>query len=325
MKKIKKWKERTKGEKARTIIYWTLFAIFVAGTVLSLIYSSYIFGETSVFYKDNTTWIANDFLRGTYEHIPSMIRSIQIIVIGVVLDHVARLLMRITIAHSKKGITISQIIASFLKWAIAILAVLLILYVWGVDTTTLVASAGVLTLVIGLGAQSLIADIVAGIFIVFEGEYEVGDIIVLEGWRGTVVEIGIRCTQIQDAGGNIKIINNSEIKSVINQTKDNSVAKCYININYEEDMDKVEAAINKDLKAASEKLNKTLSDIEYKGISEFSSNGVTLFFIAKCKEEDIYQIQRDMNKILKQLLESNGISLAYQNLVIRSVEEKKKP
>ena len=324
MKKIKKWKERTKAEKAKTIVYWILFAIFVAGTILSLVYSHLIFGETSYFYLNAET-IPNTFFRACFTSIPSVIRSIQIIVIGVVLDHVLRLAMKLTIAHSKKGITIMQILASFLKWAIAIVAILLILYVWGVDTTTLVASAGVLTLVIGLGAQSLIADIVAGIFIVFEGEYEVGDIIVLDGWRGTVVEIGIRTTQIQDAGGNIKIINNSEIKSVINQTKDNSVAKCYININYEEDMDKVEEAIKKDLPEASKKLTNTLSDIEYKGISEFSSSGVTLFFVAKCKEEDIYQIQRDMNKVLKQLLEANGISLAYQNVVIHSVEEKKKP
>ena len=229
--------------------------------------------------------------------------------------------MTLFIGHTKKGITITQILASFLKWAIAIVCVLVILSVWGVDTTTLVASAGVLTLVIGLGAQSLIADIVAGVFIVFEEEYQVGDIIVLDGWRGTVVEIGIRTTHIQDPGGNVKIINNSEIKTVINQTKENSVAKCYLNINYEEDIDMVEKAIAKDLPEASKELQNTLGPIQYLGISEFSSSGVTLFFIAKCKEGDIYQIQRDMNKILKKLLQKNGIQLAYQNLVVHNAEK----
>ena len=216
----------------------------------------------------------------------------------------------------------SQIIASFLKWAIAIAVIMIILNVWGVDTTTLVASAGVLTLVIGLGAQSLIADIVAGVFIVFEGEYEVGDIIVLDGWRGTVIEIGIRTTKVEDAGGNIKIVNNSEIKAVINQTKDDSIAKCYLNINYEEDIDRVEAAIAKDLPEASKQLQNTLGDIQYKGISEFSNNGVTLFFIVKVKEVDVYQTQREMNKVLMQLLKKNNISLAYQNVVIHNVGEK---
>ena len=318
MKKIIKWKDKTKGEKARIIIYWILFVIFLAGTIVAFIFTEHVFGETSIF---NKTVSDNSFVNFCYSHIPSLIRSVQIIVLGVTLDFILKLVMKITIAHTKKGITITQILASFLKWAIAILVVLVILNVWGVDTTTLVASAGVLTLVIGLGAQSLIADIVAGVFIVFEDEYEVGDIIVLDGWRGTVVEVGIRTTKIQDPGGNIKIVNNSEIKAVINQTKENSVAKCYININYEEDLDKVDAAIIKDLPEASSKLNKILSSIEYKGVSEFSSNGVTLFFIARCKEEDIYQIQRDMNKVLKQMLEKNGISLAYQNFVIHNAKK----
>lgn len=317
--KITKWKDRTKGQKSKIIIYWILFGIFLAGTIIVFVFSDKIFGEASVF---NKVICDNSFFNAVYNHIPSIIRSIQIIVLGVALDYLLRLFMKITIAHSKRGITISQIIASFLKWAIAIAVIMIILNVWGVDTTTLVASAGVLTLVIGLGAQSLIADIVAGVFIVFEGEYEVGDIIVLDGWRGTVIEIGIRTTKVEDAGGNIKIVNNSEIKAVINQTKDDSIAKCYLNINYEEDIDRVEAAIAKDLPEASKQLQNTLGDIQYKGISEFSNNGVTLFFIVKVKEADVYQTQREMNKVLMQLLKKNNISLAYQNVVIHNVGEK---
>ena len=318
MKRKIKWKDKTKSQKTYVILYWVFFVVFLIGTILTFVFHNQIFGGNGVVSVFERKVSENNFLNFCYQHIPSLIRSIQIVIIGIVCSYLLRFLMSIFIAHTKKGITITQILASFLKWTIAIVCILLILSVWGVDTTTLVASAGVLTLVIGLGAQSLIADIVAGVFIVFEEEYEVGDIIVLDGWRGTVVEIGIRTTQIQDAGGNIKIINNSEIKAVINQTKDNSVAKCYMNINYEEDMDKVEKAILNDLPEYSSKLQKTLGPIEYKGISEFSSNGVTLFFIARCKESDIYQIQRDMNKLLKQLLEKNGIELAYQNLVVHN-------
>ena len=85
--------------------------------------------------------------------------------------------------------------------------------------------AGVLALIIGLGSQSLVADILAGIFIVFEGEFQVGDIVIIDGWRGEVKEIGIRTTKLVDVGGNIKIVNNSEIKTIINQTQELSLAK----------------------------------------------------------------------------------------------------
>ena len=315
MKKIIKWKNKSKKQKFKTIFWNVLFLLFLAGTIVVFVFYNQIYGEDSLFYE---TVSDNAFINWCYQHIPALIGSIQVIVVSVALNYLLKFLMHFTLAHTSKGITIAQILGSFLKWALSIASILVILALWGVDTTALVASAGVLTLVVGLGAQSLIADIIAGLFIVFEEEFEVGDIIVLDGWRGTVVEIGIRTTRVQDAGGNIKIVNNSEIKAVINQTKQSSVAKCYLNINYEEDLDKVQKVADENLAEVSKQVKGLLSDIQYRGVSEFSSNGVTLFFMAKCKEPDIFQIQRDMNKVLKQMLEKNGIYLAYQNIVVHN-------
>ena len=315
MKKIIKWKNKSKKQKFKTIFWNVLFLLFLAGTIVVFVFYNQIYGEDSLFYE---TVSDNAFINWCYQHIPALIGSIQVIVVSIALNYLLKFLMHFTLAHTSKGITIAQILGSFLKWALAIASILVILALWGVDTTALVASAGVLTLVVGLGAQSLIADIIAGLFIVFEEEFEVGDIIVLDGWRGTVVEIGIRTTRVQDAGGNIKIVNNSEIKAVINQTKQSSVAKCYLNINYEEDLDKVQKVADENLAEVSKQVKGLLSDIQYRGVSEFSSNGVTLFFMAKCKEPDIFQIQRDMNKVLKQMLEKNGIYLAYQNIVVHN-------
>ena len=315
MKKIIKWKNKSKKQKFKTIFWNVLFLLFLAGTIVVFVFYNQIYGEDSLFYE---TVSDNAFINWCYQHIPALIGSIQVIIVSIALNYLLKFLMHFTLAHTSKGITIAQILGSFLKWALAIASILVILALWGVDTTALVASAGVLTLVVGLGAQSLIADIIAGLFIVFEEEFEVGDIIVLDGWRGTVVEIGIRTTRVQDAGGNIKIVNNSEIKAVINQTKQSSVAKCYLNINYEEDLDKVQKVADDNLVEVSKQVKGLLSDIQYRGVSEFSSNGVTLFFMAKCKEPDIFQIQRDMNKVLKQMLEKNGIYLAYQNIVVHN-------
>lgn len=315
MKQIVKWKDKTKGQKAKVIIFNIIFVLALIGTIMVFVFYNDIYGEDSVFYNSVSD---NVFVNWCYQHIPSLIGSIQVVIVSIALNYFLKFVMHLALAHTKKGITITQILGSFLKWALAIASILVILSLWGVDTSALIASAGVLTLVIGLGAQSLIADIVAGLFIVFEEEYEVGDIIVLDGYRGTVIEVGIRTTKIQDAGGNIKIVNNSEIKAVINQTKDNSVAKCYLNVNYEEDLDKVQEVADQELATASKKIKGLLSNIEYRGVSEFSSSGVTLFFLAKCKEADIFQIQREMNKVLKQMLEKHGIYLAYQNFVVHN-------
>ena len=83
----------------------------------------------------------------------------------------------------------------------------------GIDTATLLASAGILTLIVGLGAQTLVSDILAGLFIIFEGEFQVGDIVTIGDWTGTVVEIGVRTTKIQDGNQNIKVISNSNVSA----------------------------------------------------------------------------------------------------------------
>lgn len=100
----------------------------------------------------------------------------------------------------------------------------------------ILAGIGILGLIVGLGAQPLIADVIAGLFIVFEKVFDVGDIIVVDGFRGTVKEIGIRTTQIVDVGGNVKIINNSDLKTIINMTNQLSLAICDLNIEYGESL-----------------------------------------------------------------------------------------
>ena len=162
--------------------------------------------------------------------------------------------------------------------------------------------------VIGLGAQSLIADILAGIFIVLEGEYVVGDIVVIDGWRGKIVSIGIRTTELQDIGGNIKIINNSEIKSVINKTKLQSVANCSINVTSEVPLVMVEDIIKNALPEIRQSIPAITDDIVYKGINTVSDITTEMLFTARCYEEDLYQVQRDLHRELKLLLDKNGIA-----------------
>lgn len=140
--------------------------------------------------------------------------------------------------------TIGHLLLSVLKYGGAIGVFFYCLYLIGVDSTSLLASAGILSLVIGLGAQSLIKDILAGIFIVFEGEFRVGDIVTIDGYRGKVMDIGLRTTKIMGIDGNIKIYNNSEISGVLNMTQATSFAMCQINIEYGQDIEYVEEVLN---------------------------------------------------------------------------------
>ena len=312
-----------------TIIKWSLYGLLMIATIIIFIFSAEIFGAgrtiatdgsgtvtwkvEPMFYRINT---GNAFADYFLEHaIPNTLRTIQIagiaVTLGIGLHYFARIVF-----VGKKAKTISRLLVSFIKWVIGLCAVFFTMDAWGADTTTMLASAGVLTLIIGLGSQSLVADVLAGIFIVFEGEFQVGDIVIIDGWRGEVKEIGIRTTKLIDAGGNIKIVNNSEIKTIINHTQELSLAKAYVAVSYGARIEKIEAVIADNIANIKEKIPAIVEGPFYKGVSELGESGVTLLFVAKCAEDDIYQVQRDLNREIKIMFDDNDIEIPFNQLVV---------
>ncbi len=301
-------KFKLKGKLKVSDIFLLIFAIL---SILGIIFDS-----------DISAWIAsigetgNKFADGIVARLEEIITSAEIVILAAFILRLITLFSVLGFKHNAKMLTIMSMLTSILKWIVIFIIVMLVLSLLGVDTKTLLASAGILTLVIGLGAQSLIADILAGFFLVFEGGYEVGDIVTIDGWRGTVQDIGIRVTRLIDAGGNIKTINNSDVKNVINQTTNLSVAKVYMSIDYSESLEKVEKVINDNLLRIAENVKGIVETPVYKGVSELTSSSVNLFILAKCKEEDIYQVQRDMTRELYLIFNENNINIPFNQVVI---------
>ena len=295
------------------IIGWVLFGLLAIGVVVSFVFSKKIFGADTVFVpiEGQSDFVNYMLSRG----IPAIIRTVQIIVIAVIASFILTLLAKITF-ESKKTITITLLLLNLLKWVVAIASVFFILAAWGADTTMMLASAGVLTLIIGLGSQALVQDILAGIFIVFEGDFQVGDIVIIDGWRGEVKAIGIRTTKLVDAGGNIKIINNSDIRSIVNQTQELSVAKCYVGVSYGDRIEKIEKIIADNLDKIKEKIPAIVEGPFYMGVSELADSSVNLLFVAKCKESDIYQVQRDLNREIKIVFDDNNVSIPFPQVTL---------
>ena len=285
-------KERNKKQKIKLIVVLGLMLLI---TIAIMIYQDYLTTQDSIFYiKD----LNNPVINAIWKKIPAIIISFQIITISALVIYLMNFILSKLFQKTNRQKTVMSLMRSLIKWVIIIITILLVLNAFGVDTSTLLASAGILALVIGLGAQSLIADIIAGFFIVFEEEYQVGDIITIDGFRGTVSDIGIRVTKIIDAGGNIKIMNNSDIKSIINQTSELSVAKCVMSIDYDESVERVEVVFKKSIDKIKKNIPNIIEGPTYKGINQLNTSSVDLFFIAKCKEEDVYQVQRDLNREL---------------------------
>lgn len=302
-------------EKKKTLklVGWIALGLFAVGVVISFVFNKKIFGSETVFVpiEGQGDFVNYMMVRG----FPAIIRTVQIVVIAAIANIILSLLAKVTF-ESKKTITVTLLLLNLLKWIVAIASVFIIMGAWGADTTLMLASAGVLTLIIGLGSQALVQDILAGIFIVFEGDFQVGDIVIIDGWRGEVKAIGIRTTKLVDAGGNIKIVNNSDIRSIVNQTQELSVAKCYVGISYGDRIEKVEKIIADNLPAIKEKIPAIVEGPFYKGVSELADSSVNLLFVAKCKETDIYQVQRDLNREIKIVFDDNNINIPFPQVTV---------
>jgi len=300
-----------------SVAKWIIMGVCVTVTIAGFALSGYLYGANSVFFNNITE---NVFINTLYQKIPALIKTVQICTVAFFLGRGARALLGKLLSKSKRGKTVTTLVNSFLKYLVAIIALLLVLSAWGADTHALLASAGILGLVIGLGAQSMIADLLAGVFIVFESEFQVGDIIVVDGWRGKVSEIGIRTTKITDAGGNVRIVNNSAITSVINQTKELSLARAYISIEYGQSIPEVEVIIKNNLDRIREAIPEIIDGPYYKGVDKLGESSVDLLFFASCKEEDIYGVQRAMNRELKIVFDENGINIPFPQVTISHLE-----
>ncbi len=291
------------------------FALKCAGYLILIAYVILMAFGTLMFNPMNLFWRSLNFF-GKAVEFNTIVRIISYFIFFLGASWIVRKVLKLLAIPLKKGKAIVEIVCSLVKYVAVIMLLFCVLKAFGVDTSAILAGIGILGLIVGLGAQPLISDILAGLFIVFEGVFDVGDIIVYNGFRGTVKEIGIRTTQILDTGGNIKIVNNSSLKEVINMTNQLSLAICDIGIEYGESLERVEAI----LKANFDKIKEAIPDIKdgpfYKGVASLGDSAVIIRFAAMCDEGARYQVERDMNRQFKLLFDKNNINIPFPQIVL---------
>lgn len=248
-----------------------------------------------------------------------LIPAAAVIVLMWLVCTIALTLVDLVKTHKARALTVTHVVRSLIKYACFIIGAVWTLSILGVDLTAIFASLGILTLVIGFGAQSLIEDMVTGLFIILEGNYNIDDVIILDDFRGTVKKIGIRTTTIEDAGGNLKIVNNSDIRNIQNRSILPSVAICDIGICYEDDIRKVESAILPQLEGIyTRNPNLFKAAPEYKGVQDLADSSVVLRFTAYCDEADIFVATRMLKREMKILFDDNNISIPFPQLDVHA-------
>ena len=205
--------------------------------------------------------------------------------------------------------TICHLIRSCIEYTVTIGVAYVSLGYLGVDVRALSATVGFLSLIIGFGAKSLITDIVAGIFIIFEGEFQVGDIVEIGGYRGMVKEIGLRTTKLISWDKNVKIINNHDINNVVNMTMRNSFATVNFTIPVTTSIEEVEKVFKEELPKLKQKFPQIIGDPYFAGILSFSGSRMACRITAEVKELERGDIENQLHREVQEILQRNNIPM----------------
>ena len=230
-----------------------------------------------------------------------------------------RFLLSLIKPKERKGLTLISLFSSLLHYVAALVILCWGLSILGVNVNAIVASVGIVALIVGFGAESLVADVVTGIFLLFENQYNVGDIVEVNGFRGTVKEIGIRTTSIVDTGDNIKIINNSEMKNILNRSDNISRAVSDIAIPYDTDLEALEAKLPnlmEDIYEARKDVMETAP--RYLGVQQLADSSVILRFVVDVAEKDIYTGARVLNRDLWLGFRKLGVECPFPQVDVHS-------
>lgn len=313
-----KWEEKTAEQQISSILKG-LMSLLALTICVSVLFKDCFFGADSIFLYI----IEGKWERGV--NVFALTGCIMIIcVISVFVMIFREILRMLAKTFGARGETVCRMLRSFAKYLSFIAMLYYCFALFGVDTKTLLASAGILSLVIGLGAKTLVSDILAGLFIIFEGEFRVGDIVTIGDWRGTVQEIGVRTTKIMDPGQNVKIISNSNVSGVINMTRKNSYASCDVGIEYGESLERVESILAKELPEIKKRLPAIKEGPFYKGVVSLGDNSVNIRIVSQCAEGDRAQLGRDLNREMKLLFDKYDINIPFPQVVINDPKEYKK-
>ncbi len=229
--------------------------------------------------------------------------------------------------------TIGSVLNNLATWAIISVTLVLVLAELNFSVTALIASAGVLGAALGFGAQNVVKDMLNGLFMVFEDQLGVGDIVELTSTQGpvsgVVEEVGVRVTQVRDVNGTLWFVRNGEIVTVGNKSQGWARVILDIPAPYTSDVEAVEEVMLSTAVALSEApewRRKVLEKPEIWGIESISAEALVVRLVVKVRTADQFDIARELRLRLKLALDEMGVTLPAMNrLVLDAIDAPKTP
>ncbi len=312
---------RKKGDSAEYKIFRLMFYYAAAAAALFALYSTLRAGSFNVL---------DYVMDGNWQHgfnVFSLTASVIILSKGGILLFLGRMFVNAMAGILPiRGGTILRMLGSLVTYIGFAFLGYRCMVCFGLNPTALMASAGIVSVVIGIGANSLVGDILAGIFLLMEGNIQVGDVVKIGDFRGYIQEMGIRMTKLFDMETyDVKIIPNKEVQNVVHMTMHTAIVYSTFMISYEEDLERVEKLLKEELSTMAGNVPYIRENPRYLGVSLLDSNGVVLKVATRCHEAFRMPVERLVNRRIYVMFKRNGITIPYPQLTTHAAppEEKK--
>ena len=268
--------------------------------------------------------ILDGFLSGDLLNITSVVLSIIVIMALAILtvkivNKVVRSLLKIK-KEDKQTVTVGKLLKSVINFFVWFIAISMILTELNINVAPLLASAGVLGFAVGFGAQEVVKDFLGGIFLILDNTMYVGDVVEIDGFKGTIKHIKLRTTSLENWLGQVKTNNTRSIKTIINYSKTNSLAVVKFDVDYSTDLQHLTNIMPDFLNSLQEANENIVETPQFLGVNELGSNSINLMLIAKTKPNEQYAVERMIRKELVKLLNQNNVVIPFPQMVIHNAK-----
>lgn len=269
---------------------------------------------------------AGSFLSGLPMLTTRLLMAALAIFIGCIVIRVGRrMIASIVKMRGQKGMksiaqvnTVKSLVTSIFNYIMYFIIITIALSIFGVNVSSLLAVAGVGGIAISFGAQTLIKDIISGIFIWIEGSIAVGDIVNINGLAGTVESIAIRTTVVRDYNGNLYVIPNGDIRTLTNMSRGYKRAIVDVRCPYEANQAQLVDMLNDEMEKAAAEVPGLLEKPEVMSILAFETDCVLVRIAAQCPIGENWRIERELRSRVKARFDAEGIEMPhYQKPVIK--------
>ena len=227
---------------------------------------------------------------------------------------------RSSLRAEQRASTLSDVLGSVVRVVVWVVAGLLVLDEVGLNLAPLLAGAGIAGIALGFGAQSLVKDVISGLFLLLEDQYGVGDVIDLgTEATGTVEDLSLRVTRLRATDGTVWFVPNGEIRRVGNSSMEWSRALIDVLVPYDVDLDRVRTLIGEEAEALSVDeawAEHVLEPPEVWGVQAMGSDGVTIRLVVKTAPREQYAVARELRGRITARLRREGIRGPGQTVLI---------